>query len=331
MFEKRNQRLKQQSPTLKQALERYLKDVSSKKRGGDGTDKHLTKVWCSTTLANRPISTITQHDLVRYRDEWLKEISGSTVVRRLAIMSHLFTIARKDWGMLYIDDPSKTLRKPIVQDARERRIIDNLFVAGKEIPTDELTWIIRNTNSKHLPTIINLAVETAMRRSEIINLRREHINFDEGCILIPKTKNGKSRTIPLSPWASYTLIQYIALNNRAGNLFDVSESAITRSFIRAIRKARKLYLGECNKQNIPANNDFLVNLRFHDLRHEATSRLATVYEMHELAKITGHSDTRMLLRYYHPDVKHLTMKLANSEIGRKQFGKINRHLLSTSF
>lgn len=331
MSELRNQRLRQQSPSLKNALERYLVEVSSKKRGGDNTDKHLVKVWCSTTLVNRPISTITEHDLVRYRDEWSKNLISSTVVRRLAIISHLFTVARKDWGMVYLSDPSKTIRKPIVQDARERRVIDNLFVGGKEIPTDEIAWIVRNTKSKHLSAIMNIALETAMRRSEIINLRREHINFDEGYIYIPKTKNGKSRTIPLSPWASYTLIQYIALNNRIGNLFDVSESAVTRCFIRAVRKARESYLEICNKQNIPINEDFLVGIRFHDLRHEATSRLATIYEMHELAKVTGHSDTRMLLRYYHPDIKHLTMKLANSDIGRNQFGKINRHLLSASF
>jgi len=83
----------------------------------------------------------------------------------------------------------------------------------------------------------------------------------------------------------------------------------------------------CSEKGIFVRGDFLVDLRFHDLRHEATSRLAEVYEMHELAKVTGHADTRMLLRYFHPSISHLTHKLANSRIGQQQFGKINKELL----
>ena len=54
----------------------------------------------------------------------------------------------------------------------------------------------------------------------------------------------------------------------------------------------------------------LVDLTFHDLRHEATSRLADVFQMHELMKITGHKDSRMLARYYHPKISDLAKKLA---------------------
>ncbi|WP_239005636.1 tyrosine-type recombinase/integrase, partial [Salmonella enterica] len=48
---------------------------------------------------------------------------------------------------------------------------------------------------------------------------------------------------------------------------------------------------------------------FHDLRHEATSRLAEIFPMHELTKITGHKDPRMLMRYYHPKAEDLALKL----------------------
>jgi len=59
---------------------------------------------------------------------------------------------------------------------------------------------------------------------------------------------------------------------------------------------------------MPAQN-FLVDLRFHDLRHEATSLLAAIFPMHELAKITGHKDPRMLMRYYHPKAEELAKRL----------------------
>ncbi|EOB3111709.1 tyrosine-type recombinase/integrase [Yersinia enterocolitica] len=58
-----------------------------------------------------------------------------------------------------------------------------------------------------------------------------------------------------------------------------------------------------------ANSDYLLDLRFHDLRHEATSRLAEIFPMHELTKITGHKDPRMLMRYYHPRAEDLAKKL----------------------
>ena len=64
------------------------------------------------------------------------------------------------------------------------------------------------------------------------------------------------------------------------------------------------------------------DLHFHDLRHEATSRLAAIFELHELAKITGHKDTRMLLRYYHPDGRELARKIFRSPLGRQQLAMI---------
>ena len=81
--------------------------------------------------------------------------------------------------------------------------------------------------------------------------------------------------------------------------------AITRAFDRAIKRARERY-----EQAIPDNDDmFLRDLRFHNLRHEATSRLAEVFPMHELTKISGHKDPRMLMRYYHPKAEDLARKL----------------------
>lgn len=81
--------------------------------------------------------------------------------------------------------------------------------------------------------------------------------------------------------------------------------AITRAFDRAVKRARQRYEQESNAPD----KEFLINLRFHDLRHEATSRLAEIFPMHELTKITGHKDPRMLMRYYHPKAEDLALKL----------------------
>ncbi len=110
-------------------------------------------------------------------------------------------------------------------------------------------------------------------------------------------------------------------------LFNISTTAVTSAFNRACKRARKEYEHLCKKKKQIPNPHHLINLRFHDLRHEATSRLAEVYETHELAKITGHKDTRMLLRYYHPDAHKLSQKFAQSIYGKEQI-KLIQNLMA---
>lgn len=290
----------------------------------------LAKQWSETFLANRPIGLIKHADLTRLRDDWLKQLAPATVVRRMALVSHLYTVAKKDWRWTYLDNPVEEIRQPTVKNERSRRIFENMRIYGAttvECPTSELAWVLRETRSEMLPTLITLAVETAMRRSELSNIRRNDIDFEMGTIYIADSKNGMSRYVPLSPLARYTLITYLSKRNPANKLFDISAGAVSRSFNRAVKKARLRYEKLCAEKGQDCNPHYLHDLRFHDLRHEATSRLAEIYEMHELAKITGHKDTRMLLRYYHPDVVKLTQKLAQSRQGQEQFNAINQMLL----
>lgn len=237
----------------------------------------------------------------------------------------------QDWLWSYIDaNPVQQIKKPQVKNDRNRRVITTVKIIGSnpvECPSNEIDWIIKATRSKVLPTVVLLAIETAMRRSEIVNIKREHINFEDGTLFIPDSKNGESRMIPLSPIARYTLINYLVKHNNKNKLFNVSSSTISQSFNRAVKIARHRYEKLCLKHRQDVNQSVLADLRFHDLRHEATSRLAGVYAMHELARITGHKDTRMLLRYYHPDISHLTQKLAQSNLGQEQFNVINQMLL----
>lgn len=294
-------------------------------------EKSIIKVWLNTSLASRPIASIKNSDLIRIRDEWSKQIQPATVVRRFALLSHLYTVAIKDWLWGYLEvNPVQLIRKPSVKNERSRRLYTQIRIVGSnpiECPASEADWIIRETRSDTLPTIIILALETAMRRSELTGIERDHIDFNQGTIYIAETKNGDSRLVPLSPIARHALIRYLSRHNKINKIFQTSPTAVTRAFIRARRKAMQTYINLCDKKGQMPNTKIFSNLRFHDLRHEATSRLATVYEMHELAKITGHRDTRMLLRYYHPDIQTLNQKLAQSSFGQQQFNLINQMLL----
>lgn len=90
--------------------------------------------------------------------------------------------------------------------------------------------------------------------------------------------------------------------NGAGNdsrLFKIRSDAVTRAF----ERARRGYEDECEKARARPDSKCLTDLRFQDPRHEATSRLAGIFSMHELTKITGHKDPRMLMRNYHSRAK----------------------------
>jgi len=311
-------------PSLASVIERYLAEISPSKKGVSA-ERSIGKTWLSTRLASRPVDRVRNTDLIEIRDAWLQEKAASTVVRRLAFLSHVFTVLRKDWGWTELANPVQLVRRPTVDDARDRRLFDQIRLRGvseAECPRDELTWIIQSTRSTELPTILMLASETGMRRSEICGIHRERVDLVYGVVHLTDTKNGSARQVPLTPRAKETLRQYLVGRTHRGPIFTMRPGSVTRAFIRARRRARERYEALCQKHARRPNLAYFQNLRLHDLRHEATSVLAPVFELHEMAKVSGHMDTRMLLRYYHPKGRELAMKLARSPLGRRQLAEI---------
>ncbi|MNZ35088.1 Phage integrase family protein [compost metagenome] len=313
-----------ESTSFSKALEMYAEQVTSKKRS---SDSELSRIQALQRhpLALRSLASIRGADLASYRDQRLAEgLAAATVRRELALISHVFTIARKEWRMESLSNPVELIRQPSVDDARERRILSSDVWTrqdGKLVceHLDELEMICRHSRSIELPKIVTFAVETAMRRSEITGLLRTNVNLDKQVALLPVTKNGSPRGVPLSSKAVETLESLDERND--GRCFKSRPDSITKAFADAIADARSVYTEGLSlylkQKKLPQekvdeciNNDpFLMDLRFHDLRHEATSRLASIFPLHELTKITGHQDTRMLMRYYHPRAEDLARKL----------------------
>lgn len=158
-----------------------------------------------------------------------------------------------------------------------------------------------------------------MRRGEIVALRWEHVDLKRRVAHLPATKNGRARDVPLSPRA-VAILQALQDDDAKGEerngaadmgrVFKVRGDAVTRAFERAVARARKRYVAECHAAKQRTDGKLLTDLRFHDLRHEATSRLASIFPLHDLTKITGHADPRMLMRYYHPRAEDLAQRLA---------------------
>ncbi|MGX9524263.1 site-specific integrase [Alcaligenes nematophilus] len=177
----------------------------------------------------------------------------------------------------------------------------------------ELERVMAASSSALLPSIIRLALETAMRRGEIVGLRWEHTDLERRVAHLPATKNGSARDVPLSSRAVAVLQELRdgldAKEQGQGAVFAMRPDGVTRAFDRAVARAPRRYEEECKEAGTRPRDGFLVDLRFHDLRHEATSRLAEVFSMHDLTKITGHRDPWMLMRYYHPKAEDLAKHL----------------------
>ncbi len=327
-----------EATTLSDALDRYEREITPGKKSAVG-EKSFLRIWRATPMSKSLMATIRSADVAKLRDQWLKEYEPSTVLRRLAVLSHVFTIARKEWGMESLSNPLELVRKPRPNDARTRRIAVTTPSVGSDESVDgdaqrnasdgELALVVAATESPLLPSIVWLAVETAMRRGEIVSLRWEHVDLVRRTVHLPATKNGSSRDVPLSTRALNILKALqkveddetenavdstleIDENSAAdeGKVFGIRSDAVTRAFERSVARARKGYLSNCKKTRQKPDPRYLTDLRFHDLRHEATSRLADIFPLHELTKITGHKDPRMLMRYYHPRAEDLAKRLA---------------------
>ncbi|MCQ4245111.1 integrase [Stutzerimonas decontaminans] len=313
-----------ESTSFSKALETYAREVTSKKRSS-ASELSRIQTMQRHPLALRSLASIRGADLANYRDERLAEgLAPATVRRELALISHVFTIARKEWRMESLSNPVELIRQPSVDDARDRRILsaDVWTLENDELVCehlDELEMICRHSRSAELPQIVRFAVETGMRRSEISGLLRANADLKKRTALLPITKNGSSRGVPLSSRAAAIIENQPKLED--GRVFKSQPDTITKAFLDALNDARNAYeeglelhlksegLKPGQVADRIAIDPFLLDLRFHDLRHEATSRLAEIFPLHELTKITGHQDTRMLMRYYHPRAEDLAKKL----------------------
>ena len=219
-------------------------------------------------------------DLARYRDERLKTIKASTLARELSLLRCVFRVAREEWDVEIKDCPLDRFRVADARPARERRL-----EPGEEA---RLLRACSQARTPWLRPAVELALETAMRRGELLNARYEHLQ--KGLLSIPITKTGIPRTIPLTPRA-LTVIRALP-RSISGYFLPTSANALRLSWERAKRRA------------------MLEDLHFHDLRHEAISRFFEMgLSIPEVALISGHKDYRMLARYTHLRAEDLVERL----------------------
>lgn len=263
--------------TLEVAFTRYAEEVTPRKKGAR---QELVRIryWKRHRLAKVAISRLTSNDFATWRNAELKAGKApSTVNNGLILISHLFNQARKEWG-IPVKNPISDIWRPKPRPGRTRR-----YRPGEEQKLIEAAGRLDPV----LPLLIEFATETAMRRGELAGMVRSQRRGST--YSLPDTKNSAPRDVPLSRRAREILD---ALPARVdGKVWPWNANAITRLFEQARDDAG------------------ITDFTFHDLRHEATSRLARIYPIHELARITGHKTVQMLMRYYHPTADELAARL----------------------
>jgi len=264
--------------TLGDLLKKYSEEITPLKKGRDPELRRLKRLL-RDTISSTPLSKLNGPRLVTFRDRRIGD--GIRAAQYdLVLIRHCLNIARKEWGVSLPSNPVNDIRVPNGIRHRERRLekgeYEKLKVAAKSC-RNLLLW-----------PVIEFALATAMRRSEILSLEWSHIDLGAGIATLPNTKNGKQRRVPLSPSALEILKQ---LPHEADQPFTTTDYAIRQGWDRLVRRAG------------------IKNLKFHDLRHEAISRFFEHgLNLPEVSLISGHRDPRMLFRYTHPHFSEIIKK-----------------------
>lgn len=291
--------------TLADLIDRYDRDVlAHAPKNARNTRRNLH--WWRARIGAYSLADVTPAVLVECRNALLgtktrrkRLMSPSTVVRYMAALSHVFTVAVREWQWLD-DSPMRKVSKPKEPRGRERYLSDE--------ERARLLAVCRLSAQPMLYPVVVLALATGMRRGEVMNLRWPQVDLKRGRVLLRDTKNGTSRTLPLASVA----LEVVAALGRVRRLdtdllfhgHDVTKSfALDNHWRAAVRKAG------------------LQDFRFHDLRHSAASYLAmNGASTIEIAAVLGHKTLAMVKRYSHLSNSHTESVVA--AMNHKIFGEV---------
>lgn len=262
-------------------LDRYGREVSSKKRGGREEIVRIERLR-RDKIAKVSIGDLTAADFADWRDRRLKEVKGSSVRREMEQLSAVLTVARKEWGVIS-HNPLQDVRRPPQGKSRDR------------LPTAEEIERLRLSAGEDL----NLAtarvfhawlfsIETALRAGEVAGLTWDDVDLERRTLRLTMTKNGSARDVPLSTEAVRLLR---ALPDMGDTVFDLTSASISALWVKLRNRAG------------------VDNLTYHDSRHAAITQLARKLDVLDLARMVGHRNISQLMTYYNATAEELAQRL----------------------
>lgn len=269
--------------TVGDALDRFAKEISPTHKGARWEQVRVEKLK-RDALADVLLSDLTTQDLQDWIDR--QATSGATVRREFNVIQSTLTIARKKWKWIE-REPQRDVSLPRPNPSRDRILqpgeLDKILIA--------LNYVGGPINAiRHqIAVAVLFALETAMRQGEIWGMEWERVHLDRQYVMLPDTKNGTRRDVPLSTKA-VKLLKSMP-KPHAGYVFSIPQAS-----------AGVIFKRSCELAGIQ-------DLHFHDLRHQAITNLARKLTMLELARVVGHRDPRSLLIYYNETATELSKKL----------------------
>ena len=254
--------------TIGDLIQTYLFKATPNKKGAGPETRRLKRLLNETSLMQIKLDEAQPHHFATFRDKRLKD--GSRACQYdLVLLRAAWNTARIEWGWDLGNNPLTLIRFPKSNPPRERRLKQGEYEKLRAACTDTKVW--------YLWPMIEIAIATCMRRGEILGLEWKHIDVERSKALLPNTKNGRSRWVPLTPQIMELLER---LPKEDYRVFPITDVAVRQSWDRLRRRAR------------------ITDLTFHDLRHEGISRqFESGLSIPQVMAISGHQTASQLFRY----------------------------------
>jgi integrase len=210
---------------VRDLLDRYEREITAKKRGAD-RERYKLRILRSHSIAKANLGRLTGALIAAYRDDKLCVVSSGTVRRELAVLQHCFKVARQEWGITIPVNPVEEITLPAPSKARNRRL---------EPEDAERFWKgVERARASWVKPFVTLAIETGMRRGELLSIRWQDVSTSTSVIRIKQTKNGHERVIPLTPLAVQTILSLPQSNER---VFPIAPGAVRQAWDRLRTRA----------------------------------------------------------------------------------------------
>jgi integrase len=266
------------------AVEEYLKWAKPQRA-------YKNKEYMSRDLearfGNIPLRRFNVSMLEAFQQELVAQGKGpGTVNRKMAMLKHLFHKC-SDWGWVD-DDALRTVRKVKMLKEPAGRL--------RYLAPEEVQRLLKECTNPLLRAIVTVAVNSGMRRGEILNLTWDNVDLRNGYLLVTQSKNGDRREVPIN-----------------AAVREVLEGIVRRldsAYVFCDKKGR-MYKGGRNAFERACKRAGIYNFHFHDLRHTAASFMAMAgVDLMSIKQILGHKTIQMTLRYSHLSPGHLRNAVA---------------------
>lgn len=289
------------SLTLREALERYRDEKTIHKVGATQERNRIAR-WLEHPLAAKMLHQLVPGEFETYRDERLARGKAFATVRHeLNIISQVYEAARFSWRMRELDNPLKHVKRPPAwanpRNVRLKGTVKLRTFLAAVMPESKHCTGEQRDSARRCKLALEFAIETSLRRGEVAAITPARTNFAKRWVEVGREGmlhgelKGGTRRVALSSRA-IKILKSVHPKSDTSSWFGVSARTLSAAVLRAREK-----LG-------------IENLRLHDLRHEATSKLFEKgLSQMEVATMTGHKTLTTLKRYTHPNVTEIAKKL----------------------